>query len=128
MNICLACRDVGIVAAATLLFAAGWPGLAVAAAPVPPMPPLHVTHPSGERAQIVDSYGRTWILRGTNGVGVEDDYYRTPSGTEPGPAPMWPIDPAAYIGKCPQMSHFAGEAPVCEVQSGLPEYAQSSAS
>jgi endoglycosylceramidase len=91
------------------------------------MPRLHVAHPSSGRAQIVDPGGRTRILRGTNLVGVEDDYYRTPTGAQPGPDPMWPIDPAAYNHTCPQMSHFAGEAPVCEVDAGRPEYAQSAA-
>ena len=91
------------------------------------MAPLTVAHPSGERAQIVDPAARVRILRGTNLVGVEDDYYRTPSGAEPGPAPMWPIDPSAYQGACPQMSHYAGEAPVCEVDAGRAEYDQSAA-
>ena len=99
----------------------------MAASNLPPMPPLHVAHPPGARSQIVDAAGRTRILRGTNLVGVEDDFYRTPSGAEPGTTPMWPIAAAAYLGICPQMSHRAGEAPVCEVDAGLPEYQQSPA-
>ena len=94
---------------------------------IPALPWLTVDHPAGQRAQLVDPEGRTVILRGVNVVGVEDDFYTTTTGVEPGPAPIFPIDPGAYVGTCPPMTHHAGEAPVCEVQAGLPEYAQSSA-
>ena len=94
----------------------------------PGLPWLTVAHPVGARAQLVDPAGRTVLLRGVNVVGVEDDFYTTSSGAEPGPAPIFPIDPRAYSGTCPAMSHHAGEAPVCEVQAGVPEYQQSSAS
>jgi endoglycosylceramidase len=96
-----------------------------AAAP-PPLPWLTVAHPAGQRAQLVDPAGRTVILHGVNVVGVEDDFYTTPSGQEPGPVPMWPIDTGAYDGTCPQMDHHAGEAPVCEASAGLPEFQQPS--
>ena len=89
------------------------------------LPWLTVSHPAGQRPELVDPDGRTVVLRGVNVVGVEDDFYTTPTGTEPGPAPVFPIDPSAYDGTCPAMTHRAGEAPVCEVQAGLPEYAQS---
>jgi endoglycosylceramidase len=91
----------------------------------PDMPWLTVSHPSGQRAEIVDPAGRTVMLRGVNLVGIEDDFYATPSGAEPGPAPIWPIDPAAYDGRCPTMSHYAAEAPVCEVDAGRPADQQS---
>jgi endoglycosylceramidase len=93
----------------------------------PSLPWLQVGHPAGRRAQMVDQAGRTVMLRGVNLVGVEDDFYRTASGQEPGPAPMWSIDPAAYQGSCPAMSHDAGEPPVCEVQAGRPTFEQSAA-
>jgi endoglycosylceramidase len=86
---------------------------------------LTVSHPAGRRPQLVDPEGRTVILRGVNVVGVEDDFYTTPSGAEPGPDPIFPIDPSAYDGTCPAMTHRAGEAPVCEARAGLPEYEQS---
>src|SRR6266567_8644296 len=100
---------------------------AVQATSPPSLPWLTVAHPAGSRPQLVDPQGRTVILRGVNVVGVEDDFYTTDSSAEPGPAPMWPIDPAAYRGHCPAMDHHAGEAPVCEVQAGLDEYQQSTA-
>ena len=93
----------------------------------PALPWLTVAHPAGQRPQLVDPEGRTVILRGVNVVGVEDDFYTTASGAEPGPAPVFPIDPAAYDGVCPAMTHAAGEPPVCEVEAGLPEYSQSAA-
>jgi endoglycosylceramidase len=86
---------------------------------------LSVAHPTGSLAQIVDSSGRTIILRGVNLVGLEDDYYMTPNGKEPGAAPFWPIDSSKYDGTCPTNSHAISEPPVCEIQAGLPEYQQS---
>jgi endoglycosylceramidase len=90
-----------------------------------PLPWLSVSHPVGARAQITDPSGRTVILRGVNLVGLEDDVYHTTTGAEGGPAPFWPISPSAYDSTCPTNSHDLGEPPVCEVQAGLPEYAQS---
>ena len=104
---------------------AGPPPGSAAGAPSPALPWLSVAHPAGQRPQLVDPEGRTVILRGVNVVGVEDDFYTTPSGAEPGPAPVFPIATAAYDGTCPAMTHTAGEAPVCEVEAGLPEYEQS---
>jgi hypothetical protein len=90
-----------------------------------PLPWLSVGHPQGQLAQITDPAGRTVILRGVNLVGLEDDIYTTPDGTEPGSAPFWPISPATYNGACPINSHNVGEPAICEVQAGLPEFGQS---
>ena len=109
-----------LIAAATLA-AVGVPaGAATAAGPAW----LTVAHPKGQRPQLVDPQGRTVILHGVNVVGVEDDFYTTSTGAEPGTAPIFPIDPRAYNGTCPPMNHHAGEAPVCEVDAGKPAYAQ----
>jgi endoglycosylceramidase len=91
----------------------------------PALPWLAVSHPSNSLAQITDPAGRTVILRGVNLVGLEDDYYMTPNGQEPGAAPFWPLSTSDYEGKCPVNSHDISEPPVCEVQAGLPEYEQS---
>ena len=88
------------------------------------LPWLHVAHPAGQRPVLVDSAGRTLILRGANLRGVEDDFYPVPGGGEPGPQPQYPIDPAAYIGSCPSSRPGAGEPPTCEVAAGRSEYAQ----
>ncbi|HEX5265904.1 MAG TPA: cellulase family glycosylhydrolase [Acidimicrobiales bacterium] len=104
---------------------AGTPGAGPGSGASGTLPWLTVSHPAGQRPRIVDPDGRTVILRGVNVVGVEDDFYTTPSGAEPGPTPVFPIEASAYDGTCPAMTHRAGEAPVCEVQAGLPEYEQS---
>ena len=95
--------------------------------PAGALPWLHVAHPAGQRPVIVDSAGRTVILRGANLRGLEDDFYPIPGGGEPGAQPQYPTDPAAYEGACPPARVGAGEPPVCEVDAGLPEYAQPSA-
>ena len=91
----------------------------------PVMPWLSLSHGSGARAQIVDPQGRNVMLRGVNLVGLEDDIYLTADGQEPGPAPFWPESSSNYDAKCPTNSHQISEPSVCEVQAGLPEYAQS---
>jgi endoglycosylceramidase len=106
---------------------AATPGPVPAAALAPQLPWLHVAHPSGSLPVIEDSAGRRVILRGVNLVGLEDDFYSTPSGAEPGPAPFWPISPAAYEGRCPTNSHDITEPPVCEVSAARPEWEQSGA-
>lgn len=84
---------------------------------------LTVTHPAGRRPVIVDGRGREILLRGANVVGIEDDYYNGATT----PDPQWPVDPAAYAGTCPAMRHRSAEPPICEVDAGRPEFAQSAA-
>lgn len=100
-------------------------GPAPAAALAPQLPWLHVQHTVGELPVIEDSAGRQVLLRGVDLVGLEDDFYLTGNGTEPGTAPFWPISTAAYTGTCPANSHHIAEPPVCEVSAGQPEWQQS---
>jgi endoglycosylceramidase len=118
-------RVAAAAASVTSALLAASPASAKSSGSATPLPWLSVAHPSGQRAQIVDPWGRTVILRGVNLVGLEDDVYATAGGGEPGPAPFWPISPSAYDGTCPANSHVISEPAVCEVQAGLPEYQQS---
>jgi endoglycosylceramidase len=103
------------------------PGVTAAGGGPPALSWLSVSHGSGggAGAGIVDAQGRTVVLRGVNLVGLEDDVSLTATGQEPGPASFWPEDPSSYNGACPTNSHQVSEPPVCEVQAGLAEYAQS---
>ena len=112
---------VALAAVATTLVAAT-PATVSAATSAPVLPWLTVSHPKGALAQLVDPEGRTVILHGVNAMGVEDDYY--PGA---GAAPILPIDPSAYAGTCPATPAKAGEAALCEVDAGEPEYDQSNA-
>ncbi|MHB8670189.1 MAG: cellulase family glycosylhydrolase [Acidimicrobiales bacterium] len=78
------------------------------------LPWLHVAHPLGQRAELVDEAQRTVILRGANATGLEDDYYTDDSGHPAGTGPRWPIDPAAYEGRCPVNDHGIADPPLCE--------------
>jgi hypothetical protein len=123
-------RTLALAAAATVSAGGGLllsapVSMATQPSAIGPLPWLSVSHPAGQRAQITDPSGRTVILRGVNLVGLEDDVSTTPSGQEPGALPFWPLSASDYNGTCPTNSHQISEPPVCEVQAGLPEYAQS---
>ncbi len=92
---------------------------------VPPddQPFLHVERVAGQVPWIADPYGRTVLLRGANSEGLEDEAWRSdPRGV----AMINPVDPAAYVGKCPPNSNEVAP-PLCEVEAGKGRYAQSSA-
>jgi hypothetical protein len=99
--------------------ATGWAaGLrARAAAPDRPaaggsLPWLHVAHPAGGRPFIADAAGRLVILRGVTSGGLVDYW----SGTDPAdlrPPPRFPVDPAAYEGRCPANSAAIRQPPLC---------------
>lgn len=76
------------------------------------LPWLHVAHPAGGRPFIADPQGRAVVLRGTVSAGLVDYW----SGTDPAdgdPAPFFPIDPAAYDGRCPSNSAAVRQPPLC---------------
>jgi Cellulase (glycosyl hydrolase family 5) len=77
------------------------------------MPWLHVEHPAAGAPFIADPQGREVILRGSVSAGLVDYW----SGTHPAalrPAPFFPVDPAAYDGRCPANSAQVPEPPLCE--------------
>ena len=88
---------------------------------------ITVAHPPGRRPVFVDQRGREVLLRGANVVGIEDDYYDGATTKPTDTTPQWPVDPAAYAGSCPAMNHRSAEPPICEVDAGGPEFAQSAA-
>ena len=81
-------------------------------APAGAPPWLHVEHPSRQRPFIADEMGRVVILRGVATGGLIDYW----SGTDPAalrPAPFFPVDPAAYEGRCPSNSITIRQPPLC---------------
>jgi endoglycosylceramidase len=67
------------------------------------------------------------VLRGTNVTGLEDDWYQRGAGGRAWEQPFWSQDTRTYNGTCPANSHDIVNPPLCEVQAGLPTYAQSPA-
>jgi endoglycosylceramidase len=95
--------------------------MVVALTPAPPatsppagaLPWLHVEHPKGGLPYIADDRGRMVLLRGAIPQGLIDFYSSTdPSIAEP--KPFYPIDPAAYDGRCPANSAAMPTPPLCE--------------
>ena len=84
-----------------------------AAVPAGPLPWLHVGHPAGRTPFISDERGGLVLLHGAIPGGLIDFW----SGTDPSivsPAPFYPIDPAAYEGRCPANSATIRVPPLCE--------------
>jgi endoglycosylceramidase len=89
---------------------------------------VHVVVPRGTRGAaatpyLADGAGRRVILRGVAVVGLQDVAY---PGEGDGPAPF-PVDPAAYDGRCPAASALIPQPPLCEVEAAKPAYDQSTA-
>ena len=88
---------------------------APAASSQPPgvLPWLHVEHPSGGQPYIADDKGRMVLLHGAIAQGLID-FYSSADPSNAAPPPFYPIDPAAYDGKCPDNSDFMPAPPLCE--------------
>ncbi len=74
---------------------------------------LHVEHPSGQTPYIADQEGRMVLLHGAIPAGLIDFW----SGSDPkviDSPPYFPIDPAAYDGKCPSNSAVIASPPLCQ--------------
>ena len=74
---------------------------------------LHVAHPPGGVPYIADDQGRQVVLRGVLAAGLID-YWSGTDAAQLAPAPLFPIDPAAYEnGRCPQNYATIRNPPLC---------------
>ena len=74
---------------------------------------LHVEHPPGKTPFIADDQRRMVLLHGAIPGGLIDFW----SGTDQkstSPPPFYPVDPAAYDGKCPANSALIKVPPLCQ--------------
>jgi endoglycosylceramidase len=74
---------------------------------------LHVEHPAGEAAYVADEDGRYRILRGVVAAGLID-FWSGADRRDARPAPFYPVDPAAYAGRCPANYSLIRVPPLCE--------------
>jgi endoglycosylceramidase len=77
------------------------------------LPWLHVEHPNRGQPFVADDRGRMVLLHGAIAQGLIDFY----SSADPSildPPPFYPIDPAAYDGKCPDNSLDMPTPPLCQ--------------
>lgn len=88
---------------------------APAAASPPPgvLPWLHVEHPNGGQPYVADDKGRMVLLHGAIAQGLID-FYSSADPSNAAPSPFYPIDPAAYDGKCPDNSAYIPMPPLCQ--------------
>src|SRR5207253_2502170 len=70
-------------------------------------------HPAGARPYSADPEGRLVLLHGAIPGGLIDFWSGT-DPTKPEPAPHYPIDPAAYAGRCPANSATIRVPPLCQ--------------
>lgn len=81
--------------------------------PAPPgdLPWLHVAHPQSGMAYIADNLGRLVMLHGAVPADLLD--FGSSDKTRVDSPPVYPIDPAAYAGQCPDIvaSHYP---PLCQ--------------
>ncbi len=88
---------------------------APAASSPPPgvLPWLHVEHPNGGQPYIADDQGRMVMLHGAIAQGLID-FYSSADPSVVDPPAFYPIDPAAYDGRCPDNSNFMPAPPLCQ--------------
>lgn len=93
------------------------PGGRASEATTPPaLPWIHVAHPAdGSLPFLADPRGRQVLLRGVDAAGLVD--YWTGAVDRP---PYFPIDPAAYDGRCPTNVAAIEAPPLCEVDDPAP--------
>jgi endoglycosylceramidase len=89
------------------------PPIVTSPAPGGVLPWLHVEHPEGGQPFIADDRGRMVLLHGAIAQGLIDFYSRADL-SRVDPPPFYPIDPAAYLGKCPDNSRHMPTPPLCQ--------------
>jgi endoglycosylceramidase len=77
------------------------------------LPWLHVAHPSGGLPYIADEQGRMVTLHGAIPQGLID-FWGSSDAKAATPPPFYPVDPAAYAGRCPDNSGWMPTPPLCE--------------
>ncbi|MHB8611963.1 MAG: cellulase family glycosylhydrolase [Candidatus Dormibacteraceae bacterium] len=81
-------------------------------APAALLPWLHVAHPAEGTPYIADDQGRMVLLHGITPASLVD-YWSGSNPLRSDPAPFYPIDPAAYDGRCPSNYSVIGVPPLC---------------
>jgi endoglycosylceramidase len=89
------------------------PAPSAPASPGGVLPWLHVEHPKSGQPYIADDRGRMVLLHGAIAQGLID-FYSSADTAVVDPPPFYPIDPAAYDGKCPENSLYMPSPPLCE--------------
>jgi endoglycosylceramidase len=78
-----------------------------------PLSWLHVEHPSGRTPFIADEQGRIVLLHGAIPGGLIDFWSGTDHAKTDSP-PFYPVDPAAYTGRCPANFATVKVPPLCQ--------------
>ena len=81
------------------------------ATPSGQLPWLHVEHRQGIAPYISDDQGRLVLLHGAIPASLLD--FGKDRGSPPSSPPVYPIDPAAYAGSCPEASAGSRYPPLC---------------
>ena len=74
---------------------------------------LHVEHPPGKTPFIADDQKRMVLLHGAIPGGLID-FWSGSDHAKTGAPPFYPIDPAAYDGRCPQNFATVKVPPLCQ--------------
>ena len=81
-------------------------------APPGQQPWLHVEHRQGMAPYIADDQGRLVLLHGAVPASLLE--FGKDAGSPPSSPPVYPIDPAAYEGSCPDISDASRYPPLCQ--------------
>ena len=88
------------------------PPAATSPAPAGQLPWLHVEHRQGMAPYIADDQGRLVLLHGAVPASLLE--FGKDAGSPPSSLPVYPIDPAAYEGSCPDTSAASRYPPLCQ--------------